>query len=56
MAEGNGTNGSGGNGAGETGAKRSPVATLVEGAKAVQAQAVEEIKALKQPEKTDVWK
>src|SRR5271167_1775769 len=59
MAEGNGTNGSGGNGAGgagDNGGKKSPVTTLVEGAKAVQAQAVEEIKALKQPEKTDLWK
>ena len=58
MAE-NETNGSGGNGAGssgENGVKKSPVAVLVEGAKAVGTQAAEEIKALKQPEKTDVWK
>ena len=54
------TNGSGGNGAGSSGenggVKKSPVAVLVEGAKAVGTQAAEEIKALKQPEKTDVWK
>src|SRR4026209_655513 len=60
MADGNVTNGSSGNGAGDSGEngapKKSPVSVLVEGAKAVKAQAAEEIQALKQPEKTDVWK
>src|SRR5579871_2760123 len=58
MAEGNGKNGSSGNGAeaGGNGAKERPVATIVEGAKAVEVQATEEIKALKQLDKTDVWK
>src|SRR2546421_11039346 len=60
MAEGNGSNGpAGSNGAGgspENGGAKKPVAVLVEGAKAVGAQAIEELKALKQPEKTDVWK
>jgi len=60
MAEGNGSNGPAGpNGAGgspENGAVKKPVAVLVEGAKAVGAQAAEEMKALKQIDKTDVWK
>src|SRR3989440_1928202 len=60
MAEGNGSNGpAGSNGAGgspENGGAKKPVAVLVEGAKAVGAQAAEEIKALKQIDKTDVWK
>jgi len=60
MAEGNGSNGpTGPNGAGgspENGGAKKPVAVLVEGAKAVGAQAAEEIKALKQIDKTDVWK
>ncbi len=59
MAEGNGSNGPAGpNGAAgspENGAKK-PVAVLVEGAKAVGAQAAEEIKALKQIDKSDVYK
>src|SRR5216683_807757 len=61
MADGNGTNGpsgtDGAGGAGENGGgKKSPVTVLVEGAKAVRTQAVEEVKALKNIEKTDVWK
>ena len=60
MPDGNGTNGSPGNGAGGSeptdGAKKSPVTALAEGARAVKTQAVEEIKALKHPDKTDVWK
>ena len=60
MAQGNGSNGSGGpNGAGgsaDNGAAKKPVAVLVEGAKAVGAQAAEELKALKQIDKTDVYK
>src|SRR5882762_1302890 len=60
MAEGNGSNGPAGpNGAAgspENGATKKPVAVIVEGAKAVGAQAAEEIKALKHPEKTDLWK
>src|SRR5207244_11587965 len=60
MAEGNGSNGpTGPNGAAgspENGGAKKPVAVLVEGAKAVGAQAAEEIKALKQIDKTDVWK
>src|SRR5260370_37334285 len=60
MAEGNGSNGpTGPNGAGspaENGAHKKPVAVLVGGAKAVGVQAAEEIKALKQIDKTDVYK
>src|SRR3977135_2399035 len=60
MPDGNGTNGSAGNGAGSSeptdGAKKNPVTALAEGARAVKTQAVEEIKALKHPDKTDVWK
>src|SRR5438094_9910192 len=44
-----GASGNGGNGKG-------PLATLIEGSKEVRAKAAEEIKALKQPEKTDLWK
>ncbi len=48
-----GTNGTSGNGGGNG----SKVATVVAGAKQVQARAVEEIKeTIKAPEKTDVWK
>jgi len=62
MPEKNGTdgpNGAAGNGsdsssAGGNGAKKR-VAVIVEGAKAVRTQATEEIKALKHPEKTDLW-
>src|ERR1051326_6818465 len=60
MAEGNGSNGpTGPNRAGgpaDNGAPKKPVAVLVEGAKAVSAQAAEEIKALRQIDKTDVYK
>src|SRR5437016_10536294 len=63
MPEKNGTdgpNGAAGNGsdsssAGGNGAKKR-VAVIVEGAKAVRTQATQEIKALKHPEKTDLWK
>src|SRR5579871_1554732 len=60
MAETNGnpttpTNGagSGGNGSGNG---KSRIATIIEGSKEVRDKAVEEIKALKQPEKTDLYK
>src|SRR5579859_1569708 len=60
MAEGNGSNGSSGpdgaGGSSDNGAPKKPVAVLVEGAKAVGAQAAEELKALKQIDKTDVYK
>src|SRR5260370_11728941 len=55
MADGNGKNGApaeppnGGNG-------KTKIATLIEESKVVRARAVEELKALKQPEKTDVFK
>src|SRR6185369_12878143 len=60
MAETNGnpappTNG-GGTGGNGSGNGKSRMATLLEGSKEVRAKAAEEIKALKQPEKTDVWK
>src|SRR5215469_14389763 len=47
--------GTGGNGPGD-GNGKSRIGTLIEGSKEVRAKAAEEIKALKQPEKTDVWK
>jgi cytochrome b6 len=60
MADGNGTKGpngpNGAAGSSENGGVKKPVTVLVEGAKAVRAQAAEEIKALKNIEKTDVWK
>ena len=53
MADGNGKNGAppanGGNG-------KTKLATLIEESKVVRDRAVEEMKALKQPEKTDVFK
>ncbi|HTQ57677.1 MAG TPA: cytochrome b N-terminal domain-containing protein, partial [Bryobacteraceae bacterium] len=50
-----GSNGGGGNGA-QGGNGKSRIATLVEGSKVVRDRALEEVKALKQPEKTDLWK
>src|SRR5581483_1748707 len=47
--------GTGGNGSGN-GRGRSRLSTLLEDTKAVRDRAREEIKALKQPEKTDLWK
>ena len=52
---GNGAGGASGNGEGNGNGKRR-LATLVDDAKQVRTRATEEIKALKQPEKTDLWK
>src|SRR5437763_1221010 len=51
----NGTPGAGSGGNGD-GNGKSRIASLIETSKEVRAKAAEEIKALKQPEKTDVWK
>jgi hypothetical protein len=58
MADGNGTNGTekGTSGAGKPSNGKGVVTTLVEGSKVIRERALEEVKALKQPEKTDVWK
>ncbi|MEX2264934.1 MAG: cytochrome b N-terminal domain-containing protein [Bryobacteraceae bacterium] len=60
MSEVNGKNGSAssGNGAGseQPNGGKTRIAALVEDSKVIRDRAIEEIKALKQPEKTDLWK
>ena len=56
MADGNGTNGTNGAGTEKPNGGKGVVTALVEGSKVVRDRAIEEVKALKQPEKTDVWK
>ncbi len=60
MAEGNGTNGNTGSngtpGGAGSGEPKSRIAVLLEDSKAVKEKALEELQALKTPEKTDLWK